>query len=277
MKLKDGFKIALDTWKMTFGYFKQNPNILIPFFIVGIFDFLILGLIYLTPRPPLSALFAPPIRAFWGEKFLHYPLNLLLIPRLFNYGHLFSTALIGVLMTGLAIGMLSEAKEEGRPSILFNLIRSAKRYLSLAAIWLVIFGLITVIFKGLPFILRFKQPTALQIVFCVSFLISILIEAIFIYAMPAVMIEKKRTWAAIKRGVTFAKSIFLPSLLLVIIPTIIYIPIIILKGRLPILMTEIFPEMVLILLGLGIIVSVIIDCIVTCSTAVLFLEQRRDK
>ena len=275
MKLKQGFKIALGTWKTTLGYFKANPNLLIPFFIVGIFDFLILGVIYLAPRPPLSALLAPPIRAFWGEKFLHYPFNLLLIPHLFNYGHIISTAFIGVLMTGLAIGMLSEAKEEGRPSVLVNLIRAAKRYPSLVAIWLVMFVLVTIVFKGLPFILRLKQPTALQIVFYVSFFISILIQVVFIYALPAVMIEKKRTWQAIKRSISFSKSLFLPTLLLVMIPMIIYLLLIILRGRLPILITKSFPEVILIFLGLGIVVSVIIDCLITYSTAILFLQQRR--
>jgi hypothetical protein len=273
MGLKEKFKTALSTWITTLKTLRENPNILIPFLMVGFVDTLILALVYLAPRPPLSSLLAPPIRAFWGEQFLHYPFNLFLIPRLFNYVHTISTAFIGVLMTGLAIGMLKEAKEGLNPGILFNLIKSLRLYLRLLVIWLVMFGLITVVFKGLPLILQLKQRAALQIVLYAGFLISILIETIFIYAMPAVMIEEKRTWSAIKRSTTFARSIFLPTLLLVVIPTLIYIPMLILRGKLPLLMSKFFPEVVLIILGLGIIISVVIDCLITCSTTILFLNK----
>lgn len=274
-KFKERFKLAVDTWKATFSTLKKNPSVFIPFLIVGLFDVFILALIYLAPRPPLSALLAPPIRAFWGERFLHYPFNFFLIPRLFNYGNTISTAFIGVLMTGLAIGMLNETKGGSSPGILFNLIKSIKMYLKLFLIWVVMFGLVTVVFKGLPFALHLKGRQALLIALYVSFLISILIQVIFIYAMPAVMIEKKRIWPAIKRSVSFSRGAFLPTLFLVMFPTLIFIPMIILRGKLPVLMSKFFPEMVLIVLGLGIVVSVVIDCLVTCSATLLFLNQRR--
>lgn len=270
-------KLAIKTWEETLKVLRQNPIILLPFFIVGLFDVLLLILIYLAPRPPLSALLAPPIRAFWGERFLHYPLNLLLIPRLFNYGHIISTAFIGVLMTGAAIGMLKQAKEGCKPNILFNLIKSLRMYLGLLVIWLVMFGLVSAAFKGLPAIFHFKQGAASQIVFYAAFFISILIEAIFLYAIPAVIIEEKKAGAAIRRSISFSKSAFLLTLILVALPTFIYIPMIILGGKLPVLINRVFPEVVLIFLAVRIVISVVIDCLITCSTAVLFLNKREEK
>lgn len=261
----------MDIWKMTLGYFKAAPNIFIPFFVIGVFDVFLLLLIYLAPQRPLSIILAPPIRAFWGEQFLHYPVNLLLIPRLFNYAHTVSTAIIGVLMTGLAVGMLSEAKEGSRPGVLVNLIRSVKRYLTLIAVWLITFGLMTIIFK-VPQFLHLKQ-TALSTGLYVGFLFALLIEVIFIYTIPVVMLEKKKLWPAIKKGLSFSKSKFLPTLILIIFPTLIYIPLTLLGGRLPFLMNRLFPEVVLIFMGLGIIVSLIVDCLITCSTTVLFLNE----
>lgn len=273
MGLKEKFKAVLAVWATTFRTLRENPNILIPFLLVGLFDAIILVLIYLAPRQPFSTLLAPPIRAFWGEQYLHYPVNFLLIPRLFHYVHILSMGFIGVLMTGLAIGMVYQSRQGIRPIVLTNLIRSAKRYLSLVAIWLVIFGLVTLAFKGPQFLLHLKQPMMVQIALWGSFLAGILIEVVFIYAMPAVMIEKKRAWSAIKRSITFARSMFLATFLLVMLPTLLYIPLILLKGRLPTLMSRFFPEMVLIVLGLGIVVSVVIDCLVTCSATTLFLNK----
>lgn len=276
--MKERFKIVIDTWGMTFRLFKQNPKVLIPFLIVGLFDVFILILIYLAPRPPLSALLAPPIKVFWGERFLHYPSNLLLIPRLFNYGHIISTAFIGVLMTGTAIGMLKQASGGGiKPNILLNLIKSLRLYLRLLIIWLVMFGLATLAFRGLPAIFQLKQPAALQLAFYASFLISILMQSIFIYAMPAVIIEERKIWPAIKRSMSISRGTFLPTFFLLALPMLFYIPLLMLQGKLPNLMNRLFPEIVLVILGLSIIVSVITDCLVTCSTAILFLNKRKDE
>ena len=268
---------AIKTWKETIMIFGRNKNIFLPFFLVGVVDVLLLIMIYLAPQPPLSALLGPPIKVFWGERFLHYPFNLLLIPRLFDIAHIISTALSGVLMTGVAVRMLKEAHSGIKPDIVLSLNKSWRVYLKLLVIWLVMFGLVSAVFKVLPAIFHFKQRAASLVVFGAGFLISSIIQAIFIYAIPAVIIEEKKIWPAIKRSVSFCRSNFLPTLILVGLPTLIYIPMVILKGKLPFLMSKTFPELVVVFMSLGIVISVIIDCLITSSTTVLFLNQRKDE
>jgi hypothetical protein len=175
-------------------------------------------------------------------------------------------------MTGVAILMLKEAKGSSSPGILFNLIKSLRMYLRLLVIWLVMFGLVSVVFKGLSFAFKFKQPL---IAFYISLFISIFIQTIFMYALPAVMLEQKKAFSAIKRSISFCRNVFLSTLILVGIPTLFYIPLIMLQGGLAKLMSRFFPEIVLAIVGLNIVVSVITDCLVTCSTTILFLEQRK--
>lgn len=268
---------AIKTWKETIKIFGQNKGIFLPFFIVGLVDAFLLIIIYLAPQPPLSALLGPPIKVFWGERFLHYPFNLLLVPRLFDLAHIVSTALIGVLMTGAVVRMLKESYAGIKPNLGLSLSKSLRVYLKLLVIWLVMFGLVSVVFKALPAIFHFKQRAASLIVFGAGFLISILIQAIFIYAIPAVIIEEKKIWPAIKRSLSFCQSAFLPTLILVGLPTLMYIPMLILKGKLPFLMSRVFPEMVLIFIGLGIVISVIMDCLITSSTTMLFLSKKEDE
>jgi len=268
---------AIKTWKETLRILRQNHNILLPFIIVGLVDVVLFFMIYLAPQPPLSAILGPPIKVFWGERFLHYPFNLLLIPRLFDIAHIVSTALIGVLMTGVAVRMLNEAHSGLKPVIVISLNKTWRIYLRLLVIWLVMFGLVSVVLKVLPAIFHFKQRAASLIVFGAGFLISTLIQALFIYAIPAVVIEEKKIWPAIKRSVSFCQSAFLPTLILVGLPTLIYIPMLILKRKLPFLMSKVFPETVLIFIGLGIVISVIMDCLITSSTAVLFLNKKEGK
>lgn len=275
--MRKKIKTAADTWRTTLKLCKKNPVILLPFVIVALLDTLLLCLLYLAPRPPLSALFAPPIKAFWGERFLHYPLNLLLLPRLFDHGRVISTALTGVLMTGAAIGMLKDAGGGAKPRFLFNLIKSLRMYPRLLAIWLIMFCLISAAFKGLPVIFHLKQGAAPQIAFYAAFLVNIILEAIFIYALPAAIIEDKKIWPAVKRGVSFSKSVFLPTLILISAPTLAYIPMVILRGKLPMLMSKVFPEIILIFLGIGIVISALTDWLITSAAAVLFLGKREGK
>ncbi|MEK6564637.1 MAG: hypothetical protein AABZ65_06390 [Candidatus Omnitrophota bacterium] len=265
---------AIKTWKETIRVFGQNRGILLPFILVGLVDVFLLLIIYLAPQPPLSALLGPPIKVFWGERFLHYPLNLFLIPRLFDIAHIISTALIGVLMTGAAVKMLEEAHGGLRPGLGRGIAKSLRVYLKLLVIWLVMFGLVSAVFKILPVIFHFKQRAASFMVLGAGFLISTLIQALFIYAIPAVIIEERKIFPAIKRSVSFCLGALLPTLVLVALPTIIYIPMLILKSKLSFLMSKIFPEAVLIFIVSGIVISVIIDCLVTSSTTILFLNKK---
>lgn len=268
-------KLAIKIWKLTFGALAKYPIILLPFIIVGLFDAFSLLLLYLAPQAPISFVFAPPIRAFWGERFLHYPLNFVLMPRLFGFAHIINTAIIGVLMTGLAIGMLSEAKGGNKPRALPNLILAFKKYFIIFAIWLLMYILATLVYKIPPLFLKFSSKAVFQIVFYLCFLIVVLIEVIFIYAIPATIIERRGLISAIKRGMLLSKSYFLTTIILVAIPSLLYIPIVFLKAKSVALMVRLFPEIVLIILGIGIVVTVLIDCIVTCSIATLFINQER--
>lgn len=267
---------AIKTWKETINTFGQNKGMFLPFLIVGLVDVFLLIIIYLAPQPPFSAILGPPIKVFWGERFLHYPLNLFLIPRLFDIAHTISTAIIGVLMTGAAVRMLEEVHSGSKPDFGRGLTKSLRAYLKIFVIWLVMFVLVSAIFRLLPLIFRFKHGTASNLVLGAGFLISILLQALFIYAIPSVIVEEKKIWQAIKRSVSFCLGNFVPTLILVGLPTLIYIPILILKGKLSLAMSKVFPEAVLIFSGLGIIISIIMDCLITYSTAVLFLNKRKD-
>lgn len=253
----------------------RNPAILWPFIIVGIFDAISLLLIYLAPQPPFSIVLAPPIRAFWGEKFLHYPQNFVLLPRLFGYAHIVITAIIGVLMTGLAIGMLKDAKSGNKPAIAFNLIYALKRYFAVLAIWVIMFIIGGLVYRIPRLFASFSNRIIPQVALYLSFLIVVLIQIAFIYAFPALIAEKRKLIQSIRRGFSTTRKYFLATLIFLLLPSLIYIPILILRGKSIGLMNRFFPEVVLIVLGIGIILSVLIDCVVTCSTTVLFLGQEK--
>jgi len=262
----------IQIWKDSLAIVKKNPRILAPFIAAAAAEGLALYILFLTPQRPVAVLLAPPVRAFFGEKFLHYPHNLLLLPRLFYYARLCLGASMGILMTGTALGMIKDAKERKSPRFLISFVASLRRCLSLLAVWIVMLGVSFLTKKGIEAIgTGIGQPI---IISTLTYTAAIVSQMLFIYAMPAVIIEKKNFLAAIKQGVLFTKKHLLLTLLLLCLPMACYVPMAVLNNSIPAL-TKIFsPEAIVAVLGTGVCVTLIMDILTTIPPTMLFLKKR---
>ena len=279
--IKEKFGLVGLIWGMTFRTLRRYPVIIIPFMIIAFLEATVLTLSYLAPRPPLLAILGPIIRAFFdfpfgsdagGEAFLHYPINFLLLPRLLRIGQVAIGATVGVVMTALAVRMVSQANEGSSPSWGINLRDAIFRYFTLLVFWGIVFSLGMAASRGLP---RLIPGEALRpVIPYLSLGIIVLIETFFAYGVAAIMLENQRAWRAIVRTLSIAKSAFLPTLILVFTPLIFQILFILVRGRLPQLMTRFFPEITLFVLGTGIIIGFITNFILRTSIVILFLVKR---
>src|SRR4030042_674360 len=87
-------------------YFKNSPALFIPFLIFAAAESASLIFISLIPRMPLKLVFGPPIKTFWGEIFLHYPANFILMPKLASLARMGLTVVLGSLFTGMAVSAI---------------------------------------------------------------------------------------------------------------------------------------------------------------------------
>ncbi|MBN2121235.1 MAG: hypothetical protein JW734_09320 [Candidatus Omnitrophica bacterium] len=265
-------KFAVKIWKDMLAIFKKNPKVFVPFIILGGLNAVLLYVLYLVPQRPVSVVLAPPIRAFFGQRFLQYPLNIFLLPRLFNYAHLFLSASVGILMTGLIIGMLKDVQAGRNPKVLVNLVNSLRRFLTMLGIWTVVFLLSFSVTKLTGMLnLGSKFSLAMSIF---TYIVIIFIQIIFIYSMPAVIIEGKNVFTALKRGILFFKRFMFPTFLLTMIPSLLYIPVIILKQNLVGLVNKSYPEAVILVMSAGIFVTFIIDIFFTAAPTIVFLNEK---
>ena len=109
----------------------------------------------------------------------------------------------------------------------------------------------------------------------INFLLALLIQSVFIYAIPILIIEKEKLVKAIIKSILLFKKLFVPTLILVGLPMLFYVPVIILQYNNTILMDRFFPEITLWVLLLSIIVSsLVVDSLATISTAVLYLMHK---
>ena len=285
--MEDTKKVPLvgTIWNVAFNTLKNNPVILLVFALSGILKLICLLVIFLSIFYPLSIVFGPIIKTLWGGMFLHYPFNFSLMPKLFYYSQITVYIFIDSLLSGTAIWMAFQANEGKKPKLLEALKKVLSKYVTLAGfllaiflvVWLVYYGEKLLIFKlaKLKFMASLIKTGMLDfaLVF-VNFFIIILVEMIFSFAMPFAVLEDKRFFKAVWASLTLAKKLFLSTFILIFIPTLVTLPFSLLKTGLSALMDKTIPEITLLVLGLSVIVTVFIDCIVTVSLTLLFLLKK---
>lgn len=254
------------------GIVKKYPVVFVPFIFIALCDAAALAWLFFSPREPVSVVMAPIISRFWGEPFLHYPANFLLLPNLYGYAKNLVDLTFGVLFTAVSISMITQAFSKGSsPQWFHGLQKGLRYYLRLAILWGLTMGLVIVSLRA------FDRYAAPLIGFpgvspAVSFIISIGIQAIFVFAIPAVVIENRKVFRAVKRSLEILKHhpqetffmVFLPSLLLVPALTV----------NLPALMDKFFPEVTLLVMGARILLVILTDFLITAGVTVLFLRHR---
>jgi hypothetical protein len=275
-------------YSKTFQSIKSNPVLLAPFAIFACFELIALVVVYLAPRMPLKIILGPPIRALWGENFLHYPINFLLIPKLAAFARIGLTVIIGSLLTGVATILVYNIYKNARLSLKDSFKSAVKKYISLFTIVL----LFTLIFYAVEKIstkvlvkyfvsghtrLFFLGPKIWlgPILICLNFALVILIQSAFIYVIPILMIEGEKLTKSILRSFVLFKKLFVKTIILVGLPMLVYIPIIVLQSDNAFLIDRVFPEAVLLVSILSTLVSsLIVDCIITISATNLYLMNR---
>lgn len=188
-------------------------------------------------------------------------------------------------MYGMAMGMVSQAhSEDGEVKIFGNFNRSVRRYFALIGIWLIAFMVSLVISKVPPVIIKkLMQPTPsaillLQIVSYIGIVLVFAVEAFFIYAYPAIIIERKGFFGAIKRSFNVIRHVFLTTFILIFVPRLIEFLYMFVKQKQQGLMNLTVPEITLVILGVGIFLAFVADALVFLSTANLFiLKQETEK
>ncbi len=277
--------LIFSVWSMTFRMIAKYPRILLPFFIKAIFEALALTVLFYSPRSPFSIVLAQPIKSFFGATYLHYPANFTLLPTLFYYGQILAMFMVGAVMYGMAMGMVSQAHSgTGDVKISGNFNRAARRYFALVGIWLITFILSLVILKLPPVIVKKlmpPSPSAMMLLHILSYsgiVLVFVLEALFIYAYPAAIIERKSIFGAIGRSFSVARHVFLPTIVLVFVPRLFEFLFVFVRQKQQGLMNLTVPEVTLVILGAGIVLTMFTDAAVFLTTANLFiLKQETEK
>lgn len=268
-------KIILKIWGEIFLILRKHSALIVPFLISACSYLTALYVLYLAPQRPVYYFLAPPIRKFFGDRFLHYPYNFLLLPKLFSYAEIIISALIGTVITAWIVGLIADLFLKGKIAFFSHLGKALKRYGALLVTWGISYLLVVLFSKAFIALARHVSVVPGSVLVVALFIGVVLIQMLFIYVIPLLIIEKRSLLAALKENFTVLKQLLIPTLGVILIPVLFYIPIVIFKHKLPLLVTKTFPEIVMVALASGIVCSFILEILITMSTTMLFLHLRR--
>ena len=281
-------KLIKKILKATFDAIKHRPIVYVPFLIFAILETISFVLICFTPRTPLVTIFGPLIKTLFSEQFLHYPSFFLLVPKLSSFARMTLSVIFGSLLTAMAIILVLDTDHKKQTKLNYSFKLALKKYDAYFLIYL----LVTVLFYYsvkvcTSLILNYFIAGHTRLLFlsaklwlgslliCVNFVITVLIQSLFIYTLPILIIDKGKLLGSIWKSMVMFKKLFVPTIILVAFPMLLYVPIILLNSNSDFLMNKLFPEFMLIVTFSGILLSsLVIDPLVTISTTYLYLFNK---
>lgn len=273
-------------WIASLELMFTRPIVIFPFFIIAFLEALALELLFFSPRKPLSVLAAPVTRKLFGEAALHYPANLAALPKQFYYAQILIYVVIGVLLMGMAMEIvrtLRVDKTVKRNAVLKSTIARYPSFLIFGLLMVIALYLLKrtdafiflkaqrLIFGHLPKVFSASSPYIFALFLFFS---NMILQAFLILTIPLMIINKKSCFKAVWSSIVLTWKNFGVVFALVFFPFLLYIPVTLLKSGTHKLMDSTFPEVVLYVTGLGIILTAFIECLTLVCAAQFVLDTK---
>ncbi|MEK7274656.1 MAG: hypothetical protein AAB110_05330 [Candidatus Desantisbacteria bacterium] len=276
-----------EVWNVSFKSMWQCPAIFLPFAVITLCEVIFLIILLLSPHPIMEPLLGPPIRRFFGEMFLHYPYNFSLLPTLFEYIDLPLSLLLMPLMCAVTVGMTASVVNGEKAKLKKHLGLAVKKYVPSLSLWIIILLIYIGIFMLLRFLAVQCYPPALAKILHIpswrmftisqylSLFVCLLVEPFLAYAIPVMILEKKKLFSAIKEGIVVGWALYFPTMVLTLIPALFGACLVLVKQKMLSFFINILPESVLGIMAGGFILTLFIGVLLTTSLTVLFLIKRQ--
>ncbi|RKY34311.1 MAG: hypothetical protein DRP78_06750, partial [Candidatus Omnitrophota bacterium] len=255
-----------------------------PFLFLAICEGLFLSLWYYSPRPIVSIVLAPIIRAFMGEQFLHYPLNFLVLPKLISISRVIIYFGLGLVTLSMTISAVFQLEVDKSVSWFFGNFNRALRQYPIFLLWSIIYGLgVLVCYKApLFFVAKFQvqtNPFPAYLPLLCSFVMLVFVETIFIYLPVTMLIQGKTLLAKVKEALRFSFRFFVSTVFFVFIIRCLKLLMFLLRIYCFKIIEKFFPqlpEFTLIVLSLEIFVFFLANCFLTITAAEFYLLQSQE-
>jgi hypothetical protein len=247
-----------------------------------------LEVLYFFPRFPLKIFFEPLVTRLWSAEFMHYPANLLLLPRLFQSVQIPLYALVNSFFIAVAIAIIAAINNDQKVQLKKIYKDTLGVYIHLIVAAVITFAFIWGFFKiyGLAYNRALIIRSTSGIFFWVKaivvhgtpyfqFLISILVTTLFAYVLPIIALERKNVFKAIWLNFKVLFRSFFFTFFVILMPSFAYVLVLLVRlyfqDQLP------SPDWRVGLVILNILVLILIDAIAYTALTTYYLLTKETK
>jgi len=272
-------------WLDAFEVITRHPIVLLPFFIVAFLELLALEFIVFIPRKPLSLLFEPIIKKFFGEMFMHYPFFMEKVPKIFYAAQILLYVVLGVALSGIAVNIVRNLKAK-LPLKTNALIGNAlRKYISFIIYGVIIVTLVHLVRRADTWAFGLLMRKAVQalpglrteivsLAFALFFFITnVVLQIFFILTVPVIVIRNKFVVKALWESIVLGLKNFFGIGVMIGVPYLLYLPVSVLKAYSSQLGAKTLPEITIFIIAGGVVLAAFVDCFITVSAARFLLEK----
>ncbi|SYZ73656.1 membrane hypothetical protein [Candidatus Zixiibacteriota bacterium] len=253
-------------------------SVWIPFFVYALLQFGLLLFCVSYIRPAIYPMLSP-IVALLGQNadvlFSHYPGLYLMLPQVFQWGKL----LLGFIFEGLAAGMTAVLFLHFFSRGKYGEIKSSdafKRWGQLLAVWAIITILLVLLNRYFPMAAAGfvnGSPRRVALMEILMRLITIGVYAMFVYAVPAVVVERTSIWRGIRLSLNYFARYPIFSFFLALLPYLLTIPVTYITSNSDVVVSKFSPELIFYVLVAGIIIDMIMNFLLTGAVVKFLVEE----
>ncbi|OGX38588.1 MAG: hypothetical protein A3C36_05790 [Omnitrophica WOR_2 bacterium RIFCSPHIGHO2_02_FULL_52_10] len=264
-----------------------NPAILVPFITLAFIQLLVLEVLYFSPQYPLSVFFNPIVHTLWGEEYVHYPNNFLVLPKLFQSVQVFIYVFVSSYLISIAVEIIAAINKDGKCSFAAASRDAVHQYVHIFVAALIAFCTFLGLFKLYNLlmlkVLNFSavdgayfaaKSIILQGTPIAILIIGAFTTALYAFVFPVIMIGKKRIITALIQNFRHLWGSFWHVFLIILVPTLFYLPVLILRHNISGIASVTVPEVRVVALVIGIIVTMFIDATIYTAITTFYLLKK---
>jgi len=221
MEILQQFNALIWSWAETWRAFRRRVA-LTPFAIYAAAQVVVVFAIVRFAYPPFSSFVAPLLRRAFGEGALHYPTNFYFLRAAFGYADLPLWILLGAATTASAVYLFGAFFKGRRERFGTSWRAAGRRYLQVLAVTAIVVGLSQLLTR-VPMVLgghlADESPSAFRLLRFSSVLLTIIVQVLFIYAIPAIVLAGRRLGRSLLESMRLALRSPVTSFFIVAVPT----------------------------------------------------------
>lgn len=255
----------------------RSPSVAAPFLVLAALQFLVLVALSLFSVSPLSFVMVPIVERLGGEHALHYPMHLVLLPRVYHTLYLPLTAVVGFSLFGWAVTLIVGQYERRGVEIADRRRRSTASLVpSMVVTGLIFVSVITAVQLATSYLSgTVENVWARRLLALVGPAALILVQVLLIYSVYFLVTRTSNPFQAVVKSVRFGLQRFVLTAMLVVTVLLVHLPVDFLLQRADKVVLKFDPGIVVVLLMAGIVVEILTNYFLFASTTSVAVGGRK--